>query len=230
MQGGCVQLPGHGREPFDYEHDPNWRIFRIMAEFVDGFDFLASFEKAVTVFGSARLQRDDPYFAKARELSSRLAANGYTVITGGGPGIMEAANEGAKAAGGDSVGLNIELRTEQRVNEFVTRPLGFEYFFVRKVMLSFASRVYVFFPGGYGTLDELFEMLTLIQTKKIEDHIPVILFGHAYWDPLVAWLDSVVRSEFHAIDPEDLQIFTVTDDIEEALRIAETSGPRSTKV
>ncbi|MGI6103547.1 MAG: TIGR00730 family Rossman fold protein [Patescibacteria group bacterium] len=225
-----MQLPGHGREPFDYEHDPNWRIFRIMAEFVDGFDFLANFEKAVTVFGSARLQRDDPYFTKARELSSRLAADGYTIITGGGPGIMEAANEGAKAAGGDSVGLNIELPTEQRVNEYVTRPLGFEYFFVRKVMLSFASRIYVFFPGGYGTLDELFEMLTLIQTKKIEDQIPVILFGHAYWDPLVAWLDSVVRSKFHTIDPEDLQIFTVTDDIEEALRIAEASGPRSTKV
>lgn len=201
-----------------------------MAEFVDGFDFLSSCEKAATIFGSARLKPNSPYYDRARELSARLAADGFTVITGGGPGIMEAANEGAKDAGGDSVGLNIELRTEQRVNPYVTRPMGFEYFFVRKVMLSFASQTYIFFPGGFGTLDELFEMLTLIQTKKIEDHIPVVLFGTDFWNPLVAWLDTTLHERLQTIDGEDLQIFTITDDVEEALGVARTSQPRSTKV
>ncbi|MBI4032534.1 TIGR00730 family Rossman fold protein [Candidatus Berkelbacteria bacterium] len=212
---------------FDYEHDPNWRIFRIMAEFVDGFDFLAQFNGTVSVFGSARTNKQDPYYVAARALASRIAAEGYTVVTGGGPGIMEAANEGAKAAGGESVGLNIELPTEQRINPYVTKAVGFEHFFTRKVMLSFAAQTYIFFPGGYGTLDELFEMVTLIETKKIEDHIPVVLFGHEYWDGLLAWLRTVVYEQHRAIDERDLALLTVTDDIEEVVRIVKASKSRS---
>lgn len=198
-----------------------------MAEFVDGFDFIAQFNGTVSVFGSARTDRQDPYFIAARDLASRIAAEGYTVVTGGGPGIMEAANEGAKAAGGESVGLNIELQTEQRINPYVTKAVGFEHFFTRKVMLSFAAQTYIFFPGGFGTLDELFEMLTLIQTKKIEDHIPVILFGHAYWDGLAAWLEQTVFRTHAAVDERDLKLWTITDDIETAVNIVKSSQSRS---
>lgn len=217
----------HNHAQFDYAHDPNWRIFRIMAEFVDGFDFLSSFEKSVSIFGSARTSREDPYFFHAREIATRLGGEGFAVITGGGPGIMEAANEGAKAAGVDSAGLNIELATEQRVNPYVTKAIGFEYFFTRKVMLSFSSQMYIYFPGGYGTLDEMFEMLTLIQTKKIEDHIPVVLFGTAYWQPLCDWLRQTVYEKHRNIDEADLKLWTLTDDIEEVVRIARSSRPRS---
>ncbi|MBI4023033.1 TIGR00730 family Rossman fold protein [Candidatus Berkelbacteria bacterium] len=216
-------------ESFDYQHDPNWRIFRIMAEFVDGFDFLSKFDKAVSIFGSARTPQDHPHYVLARELAAKLAAEGYAVITGGGPGIMEAANEGAKASGGDSVGLNIVLPAEQRVNPYVTKPIGFEYFFVRKVMLSFASQAYIFFPGGYGTLDELFEMLTLIQTKKIEDHIPVVLVGTEYWQPLVDWLQHTLLDGRAAIDAADLKLWTLTDDLEQVVSIIKASPPRTSR-
>lgn len=212
---------------FDYVHDPNWRIFRIMAEFVDGFDFLSTFEKTVSVFGSARTKRDDPYYFHARDLCSRLGAQGFAVITGGGPGIMEAANEGAKTAGAMSAGLNIQLSAEQRVNPYVDKQLGFEYFFTRKVMLSFASQVYIFFPGGYGTMDELFEVLTLIQTKKIEDHIPVILFGKDYWTPLADWIKKDMLGKHHMIEPRDLELWTLTDDIDQIVEIARNSKPRT---
>lgn len=212
---------------FDYASNPTWRIFRIMSEFVDGFDFIAGFEKPVTFFGSARTPKEDKYYHESRELAVRLASKGYTIITGGGPGVMEAANEGAKSAGKDSVGLNIQLPNEQRTNPYVTKGVGFEYFFSRKVMLSFASQVYIFFPGGFGTLDEAFEMLTLIQTKKIEDHIPVVLFGSDYWGPLIEWMQVIMLEKFEYISPEDLNIFELTDDIERVVEIVESSTPRS---
>lgn len=214
-------------DSFDYVHDPNWRIFRIMAEFVDGFDFLSTFERTVTVFGSARTKREDPYYFHARDMCSRLGAEGFAIITGGGPGIMEAANEGAKIAGAVSAGLNIQLSAEQRVNPYVTKQIGFEYFFTRKVMLSFASQVYIFFPGGYGTLDELFEVLTLIQTKKIEDHIPVILFGKEYWSPLCHWLSQDLLIKHKTIEQKDLALWTLTDEIDEVVTIAQKSQPRT---
>ncbi len=221
-----VPLPDHHQEEFDWKHDPNWRIFRIMAEFVDGFDFLAQFDKTVTFFGSARTKQDDKYYGLARDLASRLGGEGFAIITGGGPGIMEAGNEGAKAANVPSVGLNIELANEQRVNPYVTKALAFQHFFTRKVMLSFASQAYVFFPGGYGTLDEMFEIVTLIQTKKIQESIPVILFGKDYWGPLCNWMRESLLREHQAIDPSDLSIWTLTDEIDEAIQIIKQSPPR----
>jgi uncharacterized protein (TIGR00730 family) len=194
-----------------------------MAEFVDGFDFLAELEDSVSIFGSARTQPDNPYYQKARELASRLGGEGFSIITGGGPGIMEAANEGAKAAKVDSIGLNIQLPEEQRVNPFVTKSIAFEHFYTRKVMLSFSSRAYVFFPGGYGTLDEMFEMVTLIQTDKLVDDVPVILFGSDYWQPLCDFLEKIVLNKFQAISPEDMDIWTLTDDIDEAVGIVKKS-------
>ncbi len=212
---------------FDYASNPTWRIFRIMAEFVDGFDFIERFDKPVTFFGSARTPKDDDYYHKARELAARLAGKNYTIITGGGPGIMEAANEGAKSVGKESIGLNIQLPNEQRTNPYVTKGVGFEYFFSRKVMLSFASQAYIFFPGGYGTLDEAFEMLTLIQTQKVEDHIPVVLFGSDYWGPLIEWMQVIMLEKFEYISPEDLNMFELTDDLDRVIEIVEGSTPRS---
>jgi uncharacterized protein (TIGR00730 family) len=148
----------------ELEISPSWRIFRIMSEFVDGFTFLARIQRSVTIFGSARLAEDNAYYILARELGRRLAGLGYTVVTGGGPGVMQAANQGATEAGGDSVGINIQLPHEQRVNPYVTRSISFHYFFSRKVMLDFSAEAYIFFPGGYGTLDEFFELITLVQT------------------------------------------------------------------
>ncbi len=218
--------PHNHAEDFDWQHDPNWRIFRIMAEFVDGFDFLSESDKTVTFFGSARTKQDDPYYGLARDLASRLGGEGFSIITGGGPGIMEAANEGAKAGGVQSIGLNIELSTEQRINPYVTKSLAFQHFFTRKVMLSFASQAYVFFPGGYGTLDEMFEMVTLIQTKKIQQSIPCILFGTSFWKPLCDWMKTSLLEQHGTIDPSDLSIWTLTDDIDEAVRIVQHSPPR----
>jgi uncharacterized protein (TIGR00730 family) len=193
-----------------------------MAEFVDGFSFLADIERSITIFGSARLGPDDRYYQMARRLARRLAEEGYTVVTGGGPGIMEAANEGACDAGGDSVGLNIQLPHEQRVNPYVRRSISFKYFFSRKVMLDFSAEAYIFFPGGFGTLDEFFEVVTLMQTGKMERSVPIILMGRDYWDPLCAWMERELLRNLHAIAPEDLHMWTLTDEIEEAVRIVES--------
>jgi len=207
--------------PVDGSFDMNnetWRVFRIMAEFVEGFETMARIGPAVTVFGSARTQPDNPYYQQAVELGRRLAEKQFAVITGGGPGIMEAANRGAFDAGGRSVGLNISLPLEQVPNPYQTDELNFRYFFVRKVMFVKYACAFINFPGGFGTMDEFFESMTLIQTLKIEP-FPVICIGHEFWDGLVDWLRSVMLEKYENIAEEDMQRFRVTDDVEEAVRI-----------
>jgi len=210
----------------DWRHSPHWRVLRIMAEFIDGFQFLGDFKKSVTIFGSARFQEGDRWYEEARKLSKLLAKSGFMVITGGGPGIMEAANRGAVEGHGESVGLNIQLPYEQRVNEYVKKGIGFHYFFTRKVMLSYASQAYVFCPGGYGTLDEVFEILTLVQTHKIYEKIPVVLMSKDYWGPLDQWLKKIVLEKYGGIDPEDLALYRIVDNAEDALKIIKKSKPR----
>lgn len=202
----------------DFRASFHWRVLRIMSEFVDGWQFLADFDKTVTIFGSSRFIAKSKWCDEAEKLGRLLAQNGFTVITGGGPGIMESANKGAAEAGGTSVGLNIELPHEQRQNPYVQKGMGFSYFFVRKVMLSYAARAYVFFPGGFGTLDELFEMLTLVQEHKITP-VPVVLVGKEYWKPLAEWLEKIVYAAYQAVDKKDLDIFNVVDTAEEAWEI-----------
>jgi len=192
-----------------------WRIFRIMAEFVEGFETMARVPAAVSVFGSARTKPDEKYYGKAVELGRALAKRGFAVITGGGPGIMEAANKGAREMGGVSVGLNISLPKEQKSNPFQTISLNHHYFFVRKVMFIKYSHAFICFPGGFGTMDELFEALCLIQTMKT-DPFPVILFGSEFWNGLVEWLRRAMAEQFNTINAEDLNLFYVTDDVEQA--------------
>ena len=194
--------------------DP-WRVLRIMGEFVEGFDTLSDVRNAVTVFGSARTQESDHYYAAARETSRMLAKEGFAIITGGGPGIMAAANRGAKEGGGLSIGCNIELPFEQGTNQWVERSINFRYFFVRKTMFVKYSTAFITFPGGYGTMDELFEALTLVQTGKVKQ-FPVVLFGKKYWGGLADWLKERVAGE-GKIAPEDLNLILLTDDPKEAL-------------
>ncbi|MFV2064420.1 MAG: TIGR00730 family Rossman fold protein [Chloroflexota bacterium] len=194
-----------------------WRALRIMGEFIEGFDALARLGPAVSIFGSARTRRSDPMYEEARSLAARLSEEGFTVITGGGPGIMEAANRGAKEAEGISVGLGIDLPHEQGVNEYVDLPAYFRYFFVRKTMFVKYAQAFVIFPGGFGTFDELFESLTLVQTGKI-DHFPIILYGSHYWAGLLEWLRSTV-AEAGMVDEDDLDLVRVCDDVEEVVSI-----------
>jgi uncharacterized protein (TIGR00730 family) len=196
--------------------DP-WRVLRILGEYVHGFDALAEVGAAVAVFGSARTPEADPTYQAARELGRRLAEAGFAVITGGGPGIMEAANRGARDAKGYSVGCNIELPREQGINPYVDVAVNFRYFFCRKTMFVKYSEGFVLFPGGFGTLDELFEALTLIQTRKIA-RFPVVLFGSAYWRGLLDWLRQQALAGAK-IDAEDLELMAVTDSPEEACRL-----------
>ncbi len=194
----------------------SWRIFRIMSEFVNGFDILRKYSTAATFFGSARLNPQDAMYKAAEELAAKLAKKGFTIITGGGPGIMEAANVGAFKVGGRSVGLNIQLPMEQKLNPYVTETETFHFFFSRKVMLAFASEVYVYFPGGFGTLDELMEIVTLIQTKKIS-RLPVVLYGREFWEPLMAFFEKQLLREFKTISKEDLDLFYIVDTVDDAL-------------
>jgi len=192
-----------------------WRALRIMGEFVDGFDALARLGPAVSIFGSARLPLDNEWCLAAEALAAELARRGMTVITGGGPGVMAAANKGAAEAGGVSVGLGIELPHEQGINEYCTLALNFRYFFVRKTMFVKYAQGFVIFPGGFGTFDELFESLTLVQTGKI-DHFPIILFGRSYWTPLLDWLRDPVAND-GMIGANDLHLIRCTDEIEEVV-------------
>jgi len=194
-----------------------WRVFRIMGEFVEGFDTLMDLGPAVSIFGSARVTPDDPMYAAAEETARRLAEAGFAVVTGGGPGIMEAANKGAVQGGGPSVGCNIELPFEQGVNDYVDIAINFRYFFVRKTMFVKYAEAFIIFPGGFGTLDELFEALTLIQTGKVRN-FPVILFGSEYWQGLLDWLRNKMVAE-GKIAPEDMELMHVTDSPEEAVNI-----------
>jgi len=193
----------------------SWRVFRIMSEFVQGFELLRKHGLAATFWGSARTLPDDPYYKAAEELAARLAKEKFSIISGGGPGIMEASNVGAFKVGGKSIGLNIKLPFEQKLNPYTTESLNFDFFFSRKVMLTFASEVYVYFPGGFGTLDEFFEIVTLIQTKKIEP-LPIVLFGKDYWEPLLQVFEKTLLKEFNAISPEDLDLFYLADTVDEA--------------
>ena len=198
----------------DFTRTDPWRVLRIMSEFIEGFDTLASIEKGVTVFGSARIGPDDPAYAAAEETSRLLAQAGFAIITGAGPGIMEAANKGARLGGGRSIGCNIELPFEQGANPYVDTLINFRYFFVRKTMFVKYSSAFIIFPGGFGTLDELFESLTLIQTGKIFQ-FPVVLFGRRYWAGLIRWLQSRVLQE-QKIGPGDMDLMLLTDDPSEA--------------
>lgn len=193
------------------------RINRIANEFHQGFEVLEQYELAASIFGSARCTEGDTVYKNTQALAHELAKRGFAIITGGGPGVMEAANKGALEAGGDSVGLNILLPMEQSLNDYTTNSADFHYFFTRKVMLSFASEVYIYFPGGYGTLDELFEILTLIQTKKIQP-IPIILFNKNYWQPLLTWMEEVLLKEYRTISPGDMHIFYIVDSVDEAMK------------
>lgn len=195
----------------------SWRVFRIMSEFVQGFELLRKYDLAATFWGSARLQPNDPYYKAAEELAAKLAKKGFTIISGGGPGIMEASNVGAFKVGGNSIGLNIQLPFEQKLNPYTTESLDFDFFFSRKVMLTFASEVYVYFPGGFGTLDELFEIITLIQTKKIEK-LPVVLYGKEFWEPLMRFFEKDLLKKYKTISKEDLELFHVTDSVDEAYK------------
>ncbi|MER7704917.1 TIGR00730 family Rossman fold protein [Kitasatospora sp. NPDC097605] len=203
--------------PTDWLHTDPWRVLRITSEFVEGFGALAELPPAVSVFGSARTPVDSPEYAAGVAIGRALAEAGYAVITGGGPGAMEAANRGASDAGGLSVGLGIELPFEQGLNEFVDLGLNFRYFFVRKTMFVKYAQGFVVLPGGLGTLDELFEALTLVQTKKVT-RFPVILFGSAYWGGLVDWLRDTLVAQGKAA-PRDLELFHVTDEIDEVMKI-----------
>ncbi len=194
-----------------------WRVLRIMGEFVEGFDTLGGVRNGVSVFGSARTKPGDPSYEACVEVSRRLAQAGFTIITGGGPGIMEAGNKGARLAESPSIGLNIELPFEQGTNPFVDTSIDFRYFFVRKTMFVKYSIGFAVFPGGFGTMDELFEALTLIQTGKIK-HFPVVLFGSAYWSGLVNWLRDTMAAE-RKVEPHDLELFNVTDDPDEVVAV-----------
>jgi uncharacterized protein (TIGR00730 family) len=196
--------------------EESWRIFRIMAEFVEAIETLSKVKHAVSIFGSARTTPDDPYYQKAELLARLLAEKGFGVITGGGPGVMEAANKGAAGAGGQSVGMNIRLPLEQKPNPYANISIDYKYFFTRKVMFVKYAMAYVVMPGGFGTLDELFEALTLLQTKRIKA-FPVILMGSEYWKGLIDWLKKTMLRN-NKISAADLELFQVIDDPEEAVK------------
>jgi uncharacterized protein (TIGR00730 family) len=203
----------------DFRETFQWRIFRIMSEFIEGFEFIADFPKSVAIFGSTRFKPTNPHYKEARKLGKLLVKEGYAVMTGGGPGIMEAGNRGAFEAGGKSSGINIELPNGQMKNAYLTKSLSFHYFFTRKVMLSFACSSYVFFPGGFGTLDEFFEMITLIQTEKLHHSISIVCVGKDYWNKLFSFLEKEVYLKNKAIDKKDLKLFKIVDTAQQALKI-----------
>ena len=198
----------------------SWQIFKVMAEFVEGFEKLSRIGPCVSIFGSARTKPDNPYYTMAEEIAAKLVRHGYGVITGGGPGIMEAGNKGAHSEGGKSVGLNIELPFEQFNNIYIDsdKLINFDYFFVRKVMFIKYAQGFVVMPGGFGTLDELFEAITLIQTKKI-GQFPIILVGRAYWQGLIDWVEKVMLTDESNINPEDLRLLNIVDTPTEAVKV-----------
>jgi uncharacterized protein (TIGR00730 family) len=227
---GSMNLPAarlpREKETRDFRSSMHWRIFRMTSELVDGFQYIADFKKSVTIFGSTRISERDKWYREARKLGALLAKRGHAVVTGGGPGIMEASNRGAAEAKGMSVGLNIQLPHEQRANPYVTKGFGFHYFFTRKLMLTYAAEAYVYFPGGFGTLDEFFEIITLIQTKKIAARIPVILVGKDFWEPFASFLENQLCKKFKTIDKADTKLYVIVDSAEEAFRIIKKHAKR----
>jgi uncharacterized protein (TIGR00730 family) len=217
LERPAIDEPTHHADP--------WRVLRIVSEFVEGFDAMSQVGQAITCFGSARIAPNTEMYGLGRQTGAALARRGFAVITGGGPGIMEAINRGCQEAGGLSVGCNIELPQEQALNDYVDLGIEFRYFFVRKMMFVRYARGFVIFPGGFGTLDELFEALTLAQTGKIE-HFPVVLFGREYWTGLLGWLRDKALSE-KLISAEDLDVLVLTDDPEEAAEVATSARPEA---
>ena len=193
----------------------SWRIFKIMSEFVEGFDLIRRYSVAATFFGSERATFEDQIYKDATALATRLSKKGFAIITGGAQGVMQAANRGAYEAGGASVGLNINLPTAQASNKYLTEEFRFDHFFVRKVMLTYASEVYIYFPGGFGTLDEFFEIVTLVQTKKTR-RVPIVLYGKEYWTPLLNFLEHSLYKKNRAIDKEDMELYRLVDSVDEA--------------
>ncbi|MGC8977036.1 MAG: TIGR00730 family Rossman fold protein [Candidatus Ratteibacteria bacterium] len=210
-----------------YEQE-TWRIFRIMAEFVEGFETLGKVKKAITIWGSARIKPEDEWYKKAVITAELLSKKGYTIITGGGPGIMEAANKGATLAGGESIGLNIELPEEQKPNQYIKTLISFRYFFTRKVMFVKYTKGFIIFPGGFGTLDEFTEAITLIQTKRVHK-FPVVLMDREYWNGFILWMENVLYKRGY-IDKNDLFIFKVVDEPEDAIKIIENFYKRKSKI
>lgn len=196
----------------------SWRVFKILAELVAGFDLLRHYDLAATIFGSSRCEAGNEVYKDAELLAQKLVQAGFAVITGGANGVMQAANKGAKEAGGESVGLNIRLPARQEPNGYTTDGQEFHYFFTRKVMLAFASEVYIFFPGGFGTLDEFSEIMTLVQTKKVKP-VPIILVGKDYWRPLLDWFEKTLKDRYHTIDEDDMHIYDLVDSVDEVMEV-----------
>jgi hypothetical protein len=209
----------------DFRSGASWRVFRIMAEFIEGFEFLADLKNEVTFFGSARSTTANPYYKEARKLAQMLGRDGFTIITGGGPGIMEAGNRGATEVGAVSVGLNIQLPLEQRINRYVRKARAFYYFFTRKVMLSISAQAYVYFPGGFGTVDELMEIVTLVQTGKM-CRIPIVLVGREFWEGYFRWVKEAMLTQNY-IEEKDLAIVQIVDTAEEAYQIIRGTKERA---
>jgi len=207
------------------EQESKKRVSRITNEFARGFSFLRDYPKSVTFFGPARLKETNIHYKKAQSIAERLSKLGYAIVTGGGPGIMEAANRGAHDAGGPSLGLNIKLPSEQVTNPYVTKSTEFHYFFSRKVALSFAAEAYLYFPGGFGTLDEFFEILTLVQTHRIAP-IPIILVGTDYWNPLDAFIKKNLAEKHKSISKRDMKLYTITDDEDTIIKMVEKAPLR----
>lgn len=211
-----AQLRGEVVHPEEFRSGKaTWRIFRVMAELVEGYDFLSKINADITVFGSARLKPGTPFYEEARQFAKLMAEKGYSIVTGGGPGIMEAANRGATEGKGESIGLNIELPFEQRINKYVRHGLGFNFFFTRKVMLTSPAQAFVAFPGGFGTLDEIFEVLTLIQTAKMQP-VPVVLVCGEFWNPLDKFIRESMLQGHQTISEKDTKLYVIVNTAEEA--------------
>lgn len=219
-----MPIPPH---PRGWRHTFPWRIFRILAEFVEGFHFLADLKKTVTIFGSARFPRNSYWYQESRKLGKLLSKRGFSVVTGGGPGIMEAANLGAlEGKNGESIGINILLPYEQRINPYIRKGIGFYYFFTRKVILSYSAQAYVFFPGGYGTIDELLELLVLISRRKIRQKLPLVLIGQKFWSPLDDWFKNHLLKNYKTLEKDDVSLYYIVNSAEEAFAIIKKSKPR----
>jgi uncharacterized protein (TIGR00730 family) len=213
----------NGSNPASASEEDTWRLFRIMAEFVEGFETLSSIGPCITIFGSARMNKKHKYYTKTIELARLAVKSGYGVITGGGPGIMEAANKGASMEHGTSIGLNIQLPFEQKPNRYIGKLINFRHFFCRKVMFLKYTSAVVIMPGGFGTMDEMFETLTLVQTHKVAA-LPLILMGSSYWNGLIKWLEKTMCSQNGFVSPEDMDLIKVTDDPHEVVDIVNTTA------